>query len=71
MPVAGPACRRRSAGQIASLPVVDGERVEAGALLLELWNADLKAELTLAQRDARATQSRAREACVVSRRRET
>ncbi len=65
------ACRRAGlspalGGQIASLPVVDGERVEAGALLLELWNADLKAELTLAERDARATQSRAREACVVA-----
>ena len=56
------ACRRAGlspalGGQIASLPVADGEHVEAGALLLELWNADLKAELTLAQRDARATQS--------------
>ena len=65
------ACRRAGlspalGGQIASLPVADGERVEAGALLLELWNADLKAELTLAERDARATQSRAREACVVA-----
>ena len=53
------ACRRAGlspalGGQIANLPVVDGERVEAGALLLELWNADLKAELTLAERDARA-----------------
>jgi HlyD family secretion protein len=65
------ACRRAGlspalGGQIASLPVADGEHVEAGALLLELWNADLKAELTLAERDARATQSRAREACVVA-----
>jgi len=65
------ACRRAGlspalGGQIANLPVADGEHVEAGALLLELWNADLKAELTLAQRDARATQSRAREACVVA-----
>ena len=55
------ACRRAGlspalGGQIASLPVADGEHVEAGALLLELWNADLKAELTLAERDARATQ---------------
>ena len=65
------ACRRAGlspalGGQIASLPVADGEHVEAGALLLELWNTDLKAELTLAERDARATQSRAREACVVA-----
>jgi HlyD family secretion protein len=65
------ACRRAglspaSGGQIANLPVKNGERVEAGALLLELWNADLRAELTLAERDSRATRSRAREACVVA-----
>jgi HlyD family secretion protein len=65
------ACRRAGlspalGGQIASLPVSDGQRVEAGALLLELWNVDIKAELTLAERDARAARSRAREACVVA-----
>jgi len=65
------ACRRAGlspalGGQIASLPVKDGERVEAGALLLELWNTDLKAELTLSERDARAARSRARESCVVA-----
>jgi HlyD family secretion protein len=65
------ACRRAGlspalGGQIASLPVKDGDHVETGALLLELWNADLKAELELAQRDARASRSRAREACVVA-----
>jgi HlyD family secretion protein len=65
------ACRRAglspaSAGQIANLPVKDGERVAAGDLLLELWNDDIKAELTLAQRDAIASRSRAREACVVA-----
>jgi len=65
------ACRRAGlspalGGQIASLPVKDGDHVEAGALLLELWNTDIKAELTLAERDARAARSRAREACVVA-----
>ncbi|HWN37518.1 MAG TPA: efflux RND transporter periplasmic adaptor subunit [Gammaproteobacteria bacterium] len=65
------ACRRAGlspalGGQIASLPVKDGDRVEAGDLLLELWNADIKAELTLAERDARASRSRAREACIVA-----
>jgi HlyD family secretion protein len=65
------ACRRAGlspalGGQIASLPVQDGDRVEAGALLLELWNTDIKAELTLAERDARAARSRAREACVIA-----
>lgn len=65
------ACRRAGlspalGGQIASLPVKDGDRVEAGALLLELWNADIRAELTLSERDARAARSRAREACVTA-----
>jgi HlyD family secretion protein len=65
------ACRRAglspaSGGQIANLPVADGDRVAAGQLLLELWNDDVKAELTLAERDARAARSRAREACVVA-----
>ena len=53
-------------GQIANLPVDDGDRVEQGQLLLELWNEDIKAELTLAERDARASRSRAREACVIA-----
>jgi len=53
-------------GQIATLPVKDGDRVEKGALLLELWNEDVKAQLTLSERDARASQSLAREACVTA-----
>ncbi len=65
------ACRRAglspaSGGQIVSLPVAEGERIETGDLLLELWNEDVKAELTLAERDARAARSRAREACIVA-----
>ena len=65
------ACRRAGlspalGGQIARLPVKDGDRVDAGALLLELWNADVKAELTLSQRDALAARSRARESCIVA-----
>src|SRR5262245_12614132 len=65
------ACRRAGlspslGGQIASLPVKDGDRVEQGALLLELWNDDIKAELELAERDTRASRSRAREVCVTA-----
>ncbi len=65
------ACRRAglspsTGGQIVLLPVVDGEMVEQGQLLLELWNEDLKAEVRLAQRDATAAQSRAAEACVIA-----
>jgi HlyD family secretion protein len=65
------ACRRArlapaSGGQIASLPVKKGEHVKAGQLLLELWNEDTKAELELERRDATASKSRAREACVTA-----
>ena len=65
------ACRRAGlspsmGGQIVLLPVVDGDVVEQGQLLLELWNEDLKAEVRLAQRDATAAQSRAQEACVIA-----
>jgi HlyD family secretion protein len=53
-------------GQIAQLPVKKGERVATDALLLELWNDDLKAQLELGQRDARASRSQARQACVTA-----
>jgi HlyD family secretion protein len=65
------ACRRAglspaSGGQIVVLPVVDGDEVEAGDLLLELWNDDLRAEVRLAERDAVAAGSRAEEFCVIA-----
>jgi len=66
------ACRRAGlspalGGKIANLLVVDGSAVEEGDLLLELWNDDMKAERTLAERDAHAAVSRSREACVIAR----
>lgn len=65
------ACRRAGlspalGGQIASLPVADGDAVEQDQILLELWNDDIKAELELARREARAARSRAQEACVIA-----
>ena len=65
------ACRRARlspalGGQIAQLPVKKGERVAADTLLLELWNDDLRAQLELGQRDARASRSQARQACVTA-----
>jgi HlyD family secretion protein len=65
------ACRRAGlspamGGQIAALLVSDGDQVESGALLLELWNEDIKAELERARRDTIAVTSRAREACVIA-----
>lgn len=65
------ACQRArlappSGGQIAKLPVKKGDRVQAGQVLLELWNEDVRAELMLAERDAVAVHARADEACVAA-----
>ncbi len=65
------ACRRAGlspplGGQIALLPVADGDFVEHGQLLLELWNEDLTAQLTLAQEEVKAATSRAEESCVIA-----
>ncbi len=65
------ACRRAGlspplGGQIALLPVADGDTVEQGQLLLELWNEDLRAQLDLALEEANASQSRAEESCVIA-----
>ena len=51
------ACRRAklspsAGGQIAQLPVSEGDSVKRGQLLLELWNKDLTAQLTLTQQEA-------------------
>lgn len=63
------ACQRArlappSGGQIAKLPVKKGDRVQPGQILLELWNDDIRAALSLAERDAVAAHARAEEACV-------
>ena len=51
------ACRRAklspsAGGQIALLPVREGESVKRGQLLLELWNKDLTAQLALTKQEA-------------------
>ena len=65
------ACRRAGispavGGQIARLPVRAGQQVEAGELLLELWNDDLRSRVSLADSQARAAAASARQACVRS-----
>ena len=65
------ACRRAqmspaSAGQIASLPVAEGDAVTEGQVLLEIWNEDLRSEIELSQRNLVAEQSRAAESCTRS-----
>jgi HlyD family secretion protein len=63
------ACQRaklapQTGGQIARLPVKKGDHVEKGQVLLELWNADLRAEVNLAERDAAATRALRDQACI-------
>ena len=62
------ACRRAqmspaSAGQIASLPVAEGDAVSEGQVLLEIWNDDLRSEIELSERNLIAERSRAAESC--------
>ncbi len=63
------ACRRAgiapaTGGTIEGLYVSDGDVVKKGQLLLELWNADLKAQVELAERDAAASKAMSRQSCV-------
>lgn len=62
------ACRRAKlspsmGGQIARLDVHEGDHVEAGQLLLELWNQDLRAQVELAGSEARASAASAEAVC--------
>lgn len=65
------ACRRArlapaAGGQIAKLPVHEGDQVKSGQILLEMWNEDLNAQLHHAQRQAEASRAIADEACVTA-----
>ncbi len=46
-------------GQIARLPIKKGDRVEEGALLVEIWNKDLTAQVALSKSEGRAAAARA------------
>lgn len=65
------ACRRAKlapavGGQIIQLPVDEGDRVEQGDVLLELWNADLVAQHELAKQQLATAESRRHEACILA-----
>ena len=51
-------------GQIALLPVSEGETVKRGQLLLELWNKDLRAQLALTRQEAASASATARARCI-------
>jgi len=58
------ACRRADlspgvGGQITLLPIKKGDRVAAGALLIEIWNKDLTAQVELTKSEGRAAAARA------------
>ncbi len=63
------ACRRARlspsiGGQIARLEAREGDRVETGQLLLELWNRDLQAELELAGSEVQVAKARGESTCL-------
>lgn len=63
------ACRRSrlapaAGGQVARLPVKEGERVAQDQILLEIWNEDLQAQVRLAESEVVAAGARRREACL-------
>jgi HlyD family secretion protein len=65
------ACRRAKlspslGGQIANLPIKEGDTVKAGQLLLELWNKDLAAQVGLAERQVAASRAQVRSVCAKS-----
>jgi HlyD family secretion protein len=66
------ACRRagispRVGGQIDRLPVREGDRVERGQVLMTFWNADLVAEVKLAESEAKSAQAKAEQTCILAR----
>jgi len=65
------ACRRAGlspaiGGQIARLPVREGDKVKKGDVLLEMWNDDLLAQVALAKSEILASKARIKEACVTA-----
>lgn len=55
-----------SGGQIAKIWIKEGDRVQKGQTLLELWSLDLQAQLELAQRQLTMAQERRRETCILA-----
>lgn len=66
------ACRRAGlspaiGGQISRLPVKEGDKVKKGQVLLEMWNDDISAQVSLAKSEILASESRIKEACVIAK----
>lgn len=66
------ACRRAGispaiGGQIARLPVKEGDKVKKDQVLLEMWNDDRTALVALAKSEILASEARIKEACVTAK----
>ncbi|MCQ8129484.1 efflux RND transporter periplasmic adaptor subunit [Methylomonas rivi] len=62
------ACRRAylapaTGGQVAELHVKEGDKVNQGQLLLEVWNQDLKTQVGLQKAQVKANRANAEQAC--------
>ena len=65
------ACRRAGispsiGGQIAQLPVKEGDIVKPDQVLMTLWSDDQLAQLRLARREAEAVKASAQQACIIA-----
>ena len=65
------ACRRArlsptTGGQIARLLAQEGDQVRKGQILLELWNDDLAAQVTLAESELLTARANATSACLIA-----
>ena len=65
------ACRRAglspaTGGQIAQLPIKEGDQVKRGQLLLALWNDDLQSQVALAEQQVRAARTQSKSTCIQS-----
>lgn len=63
------ACRRAhlapaTGGQVSRLNVTEGSRVTGGAVLMEVWNADLRAQVDFEEAEVAAARLRVRETCL-------
>ena len=65
------ACRRagispRLGGQIAIMPVTEGDVVEQDQILMEFWNDDLLAQVRLAESEIAAMEGKSEQACIMA-----
>ncbi len=66
------ACRRAylapaTGGQVAELAVKEGSEVRQGQTLMTVWNKDLRAQIDLANADAKSNRARADQVCAISK----